>query len=678
MTRAVESYAVDRWVRGSGEARPVLDASTGDPVASIPAHGPDARAMVAHARRVGGPALRALTFHDRAAILKTLALHLNERRAELHELSFHTGATKFDARFDVDGGIGVLFSYSSKGRRELPSGNVVLDGPAEPLGKGGTFVGRHLFVPRLGVAVQVNAFNFPVWGMLEKLAPAFLAGLPTIVKPASPTAYVTEAAVRQLLEAGLPDGAIQLFVGDPTPLLDALDGQDEVAFTGSAATGRRLRTHPAIVERSVRLSTEADSLNAAVLGPDAVAGTPEFELFVKGLVAEMTVKAGQKCTAIRRAFVPRERMPEVTEAVAARFARVVVGDPRDPATTMGALVSREQRAEVRRAIDALAADGAEVLLGDPERVELAGADAERGAFLPPLLLRASDPDGEAPHRIEAFGPVATLMPYDGAAHAVELVARGAGSLVASIASHDPDFVREVVLGLAPHHGRLLVLDRDDAGEQTGHGSPLPTLVHGGPGRAGGGEELGGIRSVLHHMQRTALQGSPAALTAITGAWTNGAPAGDETTHPFRKHLEELRVGDRVVGGPRTVTDEDIAHFAAFTGDRFYAHTDDDAAAANPFFGRRVAHGYLVLAFAAGLFVDPAPGPVLANYGLDSLRFLAPTYPGDEITVTLTAKEITPRPSQAYGEVRWDASVTNQDGTVVATYDVLTLVAKLDP
>jgi oxepin-CoA hydrolase/3-oxo-5,6-dehydrosuberyl-CoA semialdehyde dehydrogenase len=390
----------------------------------------------------------------------------------------------------------------------------------------------------------------------------------------------------------------------------------------------------------------------------------------------MTVKAGQKCTAIRRGLVPPERLDEVTDAVAQRFAKVVVGDPRDPATRMGALVSLDHREAVRRALRALAADGAAPVLGDPARPAVVGpADGELGAFLPPLLLRAADPDAAGPHQIEAFGPVATLIPYQGAAHAVQLVARGRGSLVASVASNDDVFVRELVLGLAPHHGRILVLDRDDAEEQTGHGAPLPTLVHGGPGRAGGGEELGGVRSVLHHMQRVALQASPRALTAISGAWTTGAPPTPDPTHPFRKHLEDLRIGDQVVGGPRTITDEDIAHFADFTGDRFYAHTDDEAAAANPFFGQRVAHGYLVLAFAAGLFVDPAPGPVLANYGLDNLRFLAPTFPGDAITVTLTAKEINPRHGHDYGEVRWDTVVINGDGTVVATYDVLTLVAR---
>nr|MBA2314603.1 phenylacetic acid degradation bifunctional protein PaaZ [Chloroflexota bacterium] len=543
-----------------------------------------------------------------------------------------------------------------------------------PLGKGGTFVGRHVYVPRRGVALQVNAFNFPVWGMLEKLAPAFLAGLPTIVKPATPTAYIAEAAVRQLLDAGLPPGSLQLWIGDPAALLEGLDGQDQVAFTGSASTARHLRTHPTLVERGVRLTAETDSLNASILGPDAGPGSPELDLFVKQVVVEMTVKAGQKCTAIRRAFVPRQRMRDVVDAIAERLARVVVGDPRDPEVTMGALVSVEQRDEVRRSVGALAV-AAMPVIGDPRRVETRAADPERGAFLAPLLLRADEPERPEPHRIEAFGPVATLMPYDSVDHVVALAALGEGSLVASVVSHDPEFVGPVVLGLAPFHGRLLVLDRADAKEQTGHGSPLPTLVHGGPGRAGGSEELGGIRAVLHHMQRTAVQGAPDTLVAVTGAWTTGASSRTEAEHPFRRPFEQLRVGDRIVGGPRTIADEDVAHFAEFTGDRFYAHTDDEAAAANPFFGRRVAHGYLVLAFAAGLFVDPAPGPVLANYGLDDLRFLAPTFPGDAITVALTVKELAPRPNQDYGEVRWDAVVTNQDDVVVATYDVLTLVAR---
>jgi oxepin-CoA hydrolase/3-oxo-5,6-dehydrosuberyl-CoA semialdehyde dehydrogenase len=494
------------------------------------------------------------------------------------------------------------------------------------------------------------------------------------VKPATPTAYVAEAAVRQMLEAGLPDGALQLLPGSARGLLDTLDQQDLIAFTGSATTARALRTDPAVLDRGVRLNVETDSLNAAILGPDAEPGTPEFDLFAKTMMVELTAKAGQRCTAVRRALVPRGLERAVVDAVAARLERVVLGNPRDETVTMGALVSLDQRDEVRRSIGELERAG-RIVLGDLERFDVVGADADRGAFLPPVLIQVEDGARPEPHEVEAFGPVSSIIGYDGAAEAVELSARGRGSLVASVASADPEFVRDVVLGLAPYHGRILVLDRDDAKEQTGHGSPLPVLVHGGPGRAGGGEELGGVRAVLHHMQRTALQGSPAALTAVTGVWTAGAPTIEPDVHPFRKHLEDLAIGEQIVAGPRAVTAEDVARFAAFTGDTFYAHTDEAAAAANPFFGALVAHGYLVLSFAAGLFVDPAPGPVLANYGLERLRFTKPVFLGDEIVVALTVQEIVPRTNADYGEVRWDAVVTNQGGEVVATYQVLTLVEK---
>jgi oxepin-CoA hydrolase/3-oxo-5,6-dehydrosuberyl-CoA semialdehyde dehydrogenase len=677
MTRTVESLVAGRWQAPAEPGVALADAATGEPVASVSSAGIDVAAMVGHARAIGGAALRELTFHERALILKAVAIAMNDRRDDLYALSLRTGATRRDALIDIDGGIGVLFSYSGKGRRELPNAKLVLDGPPEPLSKGGSFVGQHVYTSRHGVAVQVNAFNFPVWGMLEKFAPAFLAGLPTIVKPATPTAYLAAAAVRQMVEAGLPEGSIQLLAGRADGLLDELGGDDLVAFTGSAETAARLRVHDAFVRRGTRFNVETDSLNAAILGPDAAPGEPEFDLFVKSLVAEMTSKAGQKCTAIRRAFVPRERIDDVVGAAEARLARVVVGNPADESVTMGALVSLEQRAEVRRALAELTAAG-RLVLGDPDRFSVTGADAERGAFLPPLLLTA-DADRAEPHEVEAFGPVSTLLSYDGgAAEVVALAARGRGSLVGSIASYDRDFVREVVLGAAALHGRLLVLDRDDAKEQTGHGSPLPVLTHGGPGRAGGGEELGGVRSVFHHMQRTAIQGSPSAVAAITGVWTTGAATVEPDVHPFRKHLEDLVVGERITAGPRTVTDADIAHFAEFTGDTFYAHTDDAAAAANPFFGARVAHGYLVLAFAAGLFVDPAPGPVLANYGLERLRFVKPTFPGDSMTVALTVREIVVRTGVDYGEVRWDVVVTNQDDEAVATYELLTLVAKRPP
>jgi oxepin-CoA hydrolase / 3-oxo-5,6-dehydrosuberyl-CoA semialdehyde dehydrogenase len=671
----LRSYVSGGWHTPTAEGIPLHDAVTGDEVARFSSAGVDVAAALAHGRRVGGPALRALTFHQRAALLKALASELREHRDELYALSARTGATLGDSKFDIDGGIGVLFTYSSKGRRELPNATVYVDGAVEPLSKTGAFVAQHIATPLRGVAVQINAFNFPVWGPLEKLAPAFLAGMPTLVKPAPQTAYLTARLVELIIASGiLPAGSIQLLCGEPGELLDHLTEQDLVAFTGSADTGRRLRTHPTIVGNGVRFTAEADSLNCSILGPDAVRGTPEFDLYVKQLVTEMTVKAGQKCTAIRRAFVPAELMDDVSQAATERLAEVSVGNPSNEAVRMGALVSLDQRDELRRSLKALLGVSS-VAFGDPGSVEVVDADAERGAFVSPVLLRADDPAHAELHEVEAFGPVATLLPYASTSQVIELAARGRGSLVGSVVTADVDFARDVVLGAAAWHGRMLVLDRTSAADSTGHGSPLPQLVHGGPGRAGGGEEMGGIRAVMHHMQRTAVQGSPDVLTAVTGQWVAGSARNDDPVHPFRKTLAELRVGDAVEAGPRTVTREDVDHFAEFTGDTFYAHTDEQAAADNPLFGGIVAHGYLVLSFAAGLFVSPEPGPVLANYGLENLRFLTPVKPGDALTVTLTAKQITPRENAEHGEVRWDADVTNQEGESVAKYDVLTLVAK---
>ncbi|REJ06069.1 phenylacetic acid degradation bifunctional protein PaaZ [Microbacterium bovistercoris] len=673
-TPLLESYAAGAWFRADDEGTPLLDAATGEEIARISSAGLDTAAMVDYARRVGGPAIRPLTFHERATTLKELALMLGQHKDEFYALSARTGATRRDSMVDIDGGIGTMFSYASKGKRELPNDVVYLDGAVERLGKGGTFLGQHVYMSRPGVAVQINAFNFPVWGMLEKLAPAFLAGLPTIVKPASQTAYLTEAVVRRIVGSGiLPEGALQLISGGVGDLLAMLDAQDSVSFTGSAATADLLRRDPAVQERGVRLQVEADSLNASVLGTDVTASDPEFDLFVKGVVAEMTVKAGQKCTAIRRAIVPEAMADAVIAAISDRLSRMVVGDPTDEQVRMGALASLGQREEVRRAVATLRRSS-DLVFGDPDSVEVVGADATAGAFLSPILLRAHD-GAEEPHDVEPFGPVSTVITYRTVDEAIALTARGRGSLVASVVTHDPTFARDIVLGLAPWHGRVLVLDRDDAAESTGHGSPLPMLVHGGPGRAGGGEELGGIRGVLHHMQRTAVQASPDMMTAITGRWTAGSVRRVEDVHPFRKSLRDLRIGDSIVSAPRTVTLADIDHFADFTGDRFYAHTDPEAAARNPLFGGIVAHGYLVVSLAAGLFVDPDPGPVLANFGVDGLRFLTPVKADDTIRVTLTVKQITPRSSADYGEVRWDALVVNQDDEPVATYDVLTLVAK---
>jgi oxepin-CoA hydrolase/3-oxo-5,6-dehydrosuberyl-CoA semialdehyde dehydrogenase len=670
----LRSYVGGSWVTPLDDGVPLLDAATGEQIARVSSAGVDMRAALEFGRATGGPALRELTFHQRAAQLKALGAVLREHREELYALSAKAGATRADARFDVDGGIGALLSYASKGRRELPDGTRYVDGAAEQLGKAGQFIGQHVYTSRHGVAVQINAFNFPVWGPLEKLAPAFLAGVPSLVKPASQTAYLTARLVELIVDSGLlPAGSLQLVCGSAGDLLDHLTEQDLVSFTGSASTAQRLRAHPAVVARSVRFNAEADSLNCSILGPDAVAGTAEFDLYVNQLVTEMTVKAGQKCTAIRRAFVPEPLVGEVVAAVRDRLAGVVVGNPAEPGVLMGPLASLEQRAEVLRSLKSLLAAG-QLAFGDPDQVNTVGAGTGRGAFISPLLLRCLDAERAEPHEVEAFGPVSTVMGYRDAAHVVRLAARGRGSLAGSVVTADAAFARDVVIGMAPWHGRLLVLDRDDAPESTGHGSPLPMLVHGGPGRAGGGEELGGVRGVLHYMQRTAIQASPKVLTEITGSWLPGAERSIGAEHPFRKPLARLRIADTVVAGPRRVTIADIEQFAAFTGDTFYAHMDEAAAAANPFFDGRVAHGYLVLSFAAGLFVQPDPGPVLANYGLENLRFLTPVYPGDELTVTLTCKQIAKREGTGYGEVRWDTDVTNQDGASVAKYDVLTLVA----
>ncbi len=674
----LRSYVTGTWVEPADEGRTVLDAVTGEVVTRVSSAGVDYGAALDYGRDTGGPALRELTFHQRAALLKSVGQLLREHRPELYELSARTGATLGDAQFDVDGGIGVLLSYASKARRELPNDTVLVEGAVEPLSRDGSFVGQHILTPLRGVAVQINAFNFPVWGPLEKFAPAFIAGVPTLVKPATQTAYLTARLVELMVGSGLlPPGSLQLVCGSASGLLDAVGEQDLVSFTGSAATAQLLRAHPAVVSRSVRFNAEADSLNCSILGPDAEPGTPEFDLYVKQLVTEMTVKAGQKCTAIRRAFVPAALAGQVTEAVRDRLAKVVVGSPAEKNVRMGALASLEQREEVRRSVKALLTAG-RLVFGDPDHVEVAGASAERGAFISPLLLRSDDASRPEPHQVEAFGPVSTIIGYHGTDQVIGLAARGLGSLAGSVVSADPAFARAVVLGLAPWHGRLLVLDRDDAATSTGHGSPLPMLVHGGPGRAGGGEEMGGIRGVLHHMQRTAVQASPRVLSAVTGRWVAGTERDTSGGHPFRKSLADLRIGDAVVAGPRQVTLADIEHFAEFTGDTFYAHMDEEAARANPFFDGRVAHGYLIVSFAAGLFVQPDPGPVLANYGLENLRFLTPVYPGDELTVTLTCKQIIPREDAEHGEVRWDADVTNQDGQSVATYDVLTLVAKQWP
>ncbi|CAN7208846.1 phenylacetic acid degradation bifunctional protein PaaZ [Bosea sp. LjRoot237] len=677
--RQLESYIAGEWVRGAGKAVPLLDAATGAEVALIDAGGIDMKRALYHGREAGGSALRKLSFHERALMLKALGQALMEAKEEFYAISTATGATRTDSWIDIEGGIGTLLSFASKGRRELPNTRTLVDGDVELLSRDNSFSGQHILTPLEGVAIHINAFNFPCWGMLEKLAPTLLAGMPAIVKPASQTAYLTELMVRRIIATGiLPKGALQLISGSVGDLLDHVDCQDVVTFTGSAATGRKLRAHKAIIEHSVRFTMEADSLNAAILGPDAVAGTEEFDLFVREVAREMTVKAGQKCTAIRRVIAPRASIEPLIKALGDRLAKTALGNPAEEATRMGPLASLAQRDEVRARIAELRGE-AEIVAGDPARATLTSGDAEAGAFLSPVLLYCDKPGAaKAIHDVEAFGPVSTIIPYETAEEAAELARRGRGSLVASVFTNDAAFAREAVQALGPWHGRVMLGNRVSAKSSTGHGSPLPVLVHGGPGRAGGGEELGGMRAVKHYMQRTAVQGAPWLLSEVTGRWMQGAKARQDGIHPFRKSLAELEIGDQLVTASRMVTLEDIEHFAHFTGDTFYAHMDEEAAKANPFFDGRVAHGYLIVSFAAGLFVDPAPGPVLANYGVDALRFLTPVNPGDTLQVTLTCKQINPRETEEYGEVRWDCTVTNQEAQLVAQYDVLTMVAKRWP
>ena len=666
---SVYSYAAGQWVAPGTGARSIASAITGDVIAKAGNDSLDVTAMRAYAREVGGPALRALTFHDRARMLKALATHLNANRQALYDLSFDTGATQSDNLVDIDGGIGTMFVYASKGRRELPDAQVYLDGEVEQLSRKGSFLGQHICTPLQGVAVHINAFNFPVWGMLEKLAPTLLAGVPAIVKPATATCYVTEACVRLLLEADiLPKGALQLISGGTGTLLGQLDAQDVVSFTGSADTALKLRSDRHILENSIRFVAEQDSLNASVLGPDATPGTPEFDLFIKEVHREMTVKAGQKCTAVRRIMAPLDHVEAVIDALSARLDATTIGDPRNEATRMGALVSAAQKRDVLEKAAQIGSEAA-CVYGDPTRF----ADS-KGAFVSPMLFHATDPDTAAHlHDTEAFGPVSTLMGYRDVAHAAALVNRGQGSLVASVITRDGDVAREMALASAAWHGRLYFNNRDSMKESTGHGAPVPHMVHGGPGRACGGEELGGIRGAMHYMQRTAIQGSPDILSAIGGTWVPGATEIDAGQHPFTQNYGDLAIGETLHTKLRKVTLEDIETFAHFTGDTFYAHMDDAAAKANPFFPGRVAHGYLLLSFAAGLFVQPDPGPVLANTGLDNLRFMKPVSPGDSIAVRLTVKKKTPR-NDDYGEVRWHVTLTNQNAEKVAEYELLTMNA----
>lgn len=675
----LQSFICGQWQTGKGSGTALFDATNGNTVASIDATGIDTSAMLGYAHEVGGPALRAMTFHQRALMLKALGQKLLEEKEHFYALSVATGATRSDSWIDIEGGISTLLSYASKARRELPNTQLLLDGEQESLAKDSSFSAQHILTPMQGAALHINAFNFPCWGMLEKLAPTLIAGMPAIIKPASQTAYLTELMVRHIVASGLlPAGSLQLVCGSVGDTLDHLGAQDVMTFTGSATTGRMLRSHPNRIAMATRFNMEADSLNACVLGPDAHPDTPEFKLFVKEVVNEMTAKAGQKCTAIRRIMAPRAHVDAVLHSISEQLANITIGDPRDKAVRMGPLASLDQRSEVLQVIQSLNSE-CEPVFGDPNEesaLKLVNGDASTGAFMNPVLLYCQTPQtASRVHGMEAFGPVSTVMPYEDINDALKLCSLGGGSLVASVFTNDNDVARELVMGLSPWHGRVLLGNRDSAKSSTGHGSPLPMLNHGGPGRAGGGEELGGMRSIKHYMQRCALQGTPDQLSAIAGRWIKGASSKDDSIHPFRKSLAQLEIGDRISTAKRKITLADIEKFAHFTGDTFYAHMDESAARQNPFFDGRVAHGYLIVSFAAGLFVDPLPGPVLANYGVDNLRFLAPVYPDDTLGVLLVCSQINPRENEQYGEVRWDCTVVNQHDAVVAQYDVLTLVSK---
>ncbi|WP_338850414.1 phenylacetic acid degradation bifunctional protein PaaZ [Escherichia coli] len=669
------SFLSGTWQSGRGRSRLNHHAISGEALWEVTSEGLDMAAARQFAIEKGAPALRAMTFIERAAMLKAVAKHLLSEKERFYALSAQTGATRADSWVDIEGGIGTLFTYASLGSRELPDDTLWPEDELIPLSKEGGFAARHLLTSKSGVAVHINAFNFPCWGMLEKLAPTWLGGMPAIIKPATATAQLTQAMVKSIVDSGLvPEGAISLICGSAGDLLDHLDSQDVVTFTGSAATGQMLRVQPNIVAKSIPFTMEADSLNCCVLGEDVTPDQPEFALFIREVVREMTTKAGQKCTAIRRIIVPQALVNAVSDALVARLQKVVVGDPAQEGVKMGALVNAEQRADVQEKVNILLAAGCEIRLGG--QADLSAA----GAFFPPTLLYCPQPD-ETPavHATEAFGPVATLMPAQNQRHALQLACAGGGSLAGTLVTADPQIARQFIADAARTHGRIQILNEESAKESTGHGSPLPQLVHGGPGRAGGGEELGGLRAVKHYMQRTAVQGSPTMLAAISKQWVRGAKVEEDRIHPFRKYFEELQPGDSLLTPRRTMTEADIVNFACLSGDHFYAHMDK-IAAAESIFGERVVHGYFVLSAAAGLFVDAGVGPVIANYGLESLRFIEPVKPGDTIQVRLTCKRKTLKKQRSAeekptGVVEWAVEVFNQHQTPVALYSILTLVAR---
>jgi len=674
----LQNFALGQWISGSGKGTELFDAVNGELVAVADSSGLDFGAMLNYGRETGGPALRKMTFQERGRMLKALALYLTERKAAYYAVSVKTGATKIDSWIDIDGGIGNLFAYASL-RKQFPNSSFYVDGELAKLSKEGTFIGHHIMVPKEGVALHINAFNFPVWGMLEKIAVNLLAGVPAVVKPATLTSYVTEVVVRDIHASGiLPEGALQLICGSANGIFDHLEMQDVVTFTGSASTGKMLKSHPRLVDQAIPFTMEADSLNAAILGLDAAPGTEEFDLFVKEVRKEITVKCGQKCTAVRRILVPEKYLSDVQEALVKALGQTAIGDPRNEKVRMGSLAGKAQREDVLAALNELKKES-DVVFGN-DAISLIEAEDSKGAFMSPTLLLNDKPfEKLSSHNVEAFGPISTLMPYSTTEEAVAISKLGKGSLVCSITTNDTSIARDFVINAASHHGRILVLNRASAKESTGHGSPMPMLVHGGPGRAGGGEEMGGKRGVMHYLQRTAIQGSPTMLTAITGVYQQGGEQAEAQPHLFRQHFEDLVVGDTVFTHKHTVSEADIVNFANVSGDNFYAHMDATSLEGT-IFERRVAHGYFVLSKAAGLFVDPKKGPVLLNYGIDEARFTKPVYPGMTIAVRFTVKEKIAQEKRSEddipkGIVKFLVDVYDETGETVALATILTMVKK---
>lgn len=677
--RQLENYALGKWTKGQSEGQKLFNAVTGEAIFTASSQGLNFSDMLDFARSRGSLALRKMTFQERGRMLKALAMHLNEKKEEFYKISYLTGATRVDSWIDIEGGIGNLFAYASL-RRQFPDLPYYVDGDMVKLSKRGSFIGHHICVPKQGAAIHINAFNFPVWGMLEKIAVNLFAGVPAIVKPATITSFLTEAVVREIVASEiLPQGSLQLICGSANGILDHVMNQDVVTFTGSASSGKMLKAHPRLVQESVPFNLEADSLNAMVLGLDAQPGSSEFDIFIKEAAKEITIKAGQKCTAVRRLIVPENLIEAVQNGLSKRLSTTTMGDPENKDVRMGPLAGETQRQEVREKVNELARSQ-KIIYGNLDEFNVVGADAKKGAFMPPILFLNEKPFEKTDcHNIEAFGPVATLMPYKTTDDAINLSRMGLGSLVCSIATGNDDIAKEFVVGAASMHGRILIMNADCAKESTGHGSPMPMMVHGGPGRAGGGEEMGGKRGVMHYLQRTAIQGSPTTLTKITNQYQYGAKQTLSEIHPFRKHFEELQVGETLLTEKHTVTLDDIENFADLSGDKFYAHMDEKSLEGTIFKGR-VAHGYFILSRAAGLFVDPPKGPVLLNYGLDECRFIKPVYPGATIGVRFTCKEKIDQEKKSpedipKGIVKWLVDVYDETGDSVAIATILTMVKK---